>query len=146
MEAIKDYIDEMEKESRNIKNQLIIDDIFDISNGVYETYDVYVQYKQKLIDDIRKSNEQCLTAKDNRYIFTYYVEPIIINEHDFNYIVSKYNRHNYNDKITLFNYLCNNWGFTTYNPKGEYYVITFTIKDEDMKETLDKYVKGSVEK
>ena len=90
MEEIKDYIEVIQEESHNLKNKQIIDDIFDISKGLYNTYDDYVKYKQEIIDDIKNFNKECLTIKENCYRFTYYIEPIIISEHDFNYIVSKY--------------------------------------------------------
>ena len=44
------------------------------------------------------------------------------------------------EKIILFDYLCNNWGAKAYNPKGYYYVISFTIKDENINQSLDKYL------
>ena len=44
MEAIKDYIKKMQEESNNIKNKQIIDDIIDISKGLYNTYDDYVKH------------------------------------------------------------------------------------------------------
>ena len=90
MEAIKDYTEEIQEACKNIKNQLIIDDIFDIARGVFKNYNDYVNYKQKLVDNARKFNKNCLSVKDERYIFTYYVEPVIINEHDFYYIIDKY--------------------------------------------------------
>lgn len=90
--SINEIFTQMQKESNNIKNKLIIDDIFDISHGLFNTYDDYVKYKQKIIDDVRNFNNRCLTIKEEKYILTYYVEPIIINEHDFNYIINKYLR------------------------------------------------------
>lgn len=44
------------------------------------------------------------------------------------------------EKIKLFDYLCNNWSYKSYNPKGDYYIISFTIKDENINELLDKYL------
>ena len=90
MEEIKDYVEVIQEESRNIKNKQIIDDIFDIASGLFKSYDDYVKYKQKIIDDVRKFNNQCLTVKDERYIFTYYIEPTIISKYDFNYIMDRY--------------------------------------------------------
>ena len=44
------------------------------------------------------------------------------------------------EKIKLFDYLCNNWAYKSYNPKGDYYVISFTIKDENKNRLLEKYI------
>lgn len=90
MEEIKDYIEVIQEESKNIKNKQIIDDIFDIASGLFKSYDDYVKYKQKIIDDIRNFNKECLTIKDSCYRFTYYIEPAIISKHDFNYIMDRY--------------------------------------------------------
>lgn len=90
MEEIKDYTEEMQKECNKIKNRLIIDDIFDISHGVFDTYDAYVQYKQIMIGFAREANEHKITLDEDKYIFTYTVEPVIITKDDFDYIVNKY--------------------------------------------------------
>lgn len=90
MEAIKDYTEEIQEACANIKNQLIIDDIFDIARGVYNSYNDYVHAKQKIIEEVRKHNNSCLAIGDNKYTFTYYAEPVIINEHDFYYVIDKY--------------------------------------------------------
>lgn len=47
-----------------------------------------------------------------------------------------------NEKIKIFDYLVANWAYRTYNPKGNYYNITFTISDENMNVLLNKYLKG----
>ena len=73
-------------------NKLIIDDIFDISNGLYKGYDDYVENKQKLIEMVRENNRKCFNTNDGNYRFTYYTEPIILDEKDFAYIFSKNNK------------------------------------------------------
>ena len=95
MEALDKFIKDMQKESNNIRNRLIIDDIFCISKGTFSKYSDYVEFKQHMISDIRNANDNQITVSGNRYIFTYYVEPLILSEHDFNYIMDKYFR-NYN--------------------------------------------------
>ena len=92
MEAIKDYTEEMQEASRNIISQLIIDDIFNIAQGAYKNYNDYVNIKQRIIEDFRKLNNSCLMVGNNKYTFTYYVEPLIITKNDFDYIISKYKR------------------------------------------------------
>ena len=89
-EMINKYVNNIQTECNKIKNKLIIDDIFDISRGVFDTYDAYVQYKQRMINFAREANERQITISEDKYIFTYTVEPIIITKDDFDYIVSKY--------------------------------------------------------
>lgn len=90
MEALKDYTEEIQEACNNIKNQLIIDDIFDIARGVYDSYYDYVHTKRKIIEEVREHNNSCLSIADNKYTFTYYAEPVIISEHDFYYVIDKY--------------------------------------------------------
>ena len=93
MKEIKDYTEEIQEACKNIKNQLIIDDIFDIARGVYNSYNDYVHTKQKIIEEVRKhNNNSCLAIDDKKYkyTFTYYAEPVIINEHDFYYVIDRY--------------------------------------------------------
>ena len=92
METIKDYTEEMQEAHRNIISQIIIDDIFNIAQGAYKNYNDYVNIKQRIIEDFRKLNNSCLMVSNNKYTFTYYVEPLIITKHDFDYIISKYKR------------------------------------------------------
>ena len=47
-----------------------------------------------------------------------------------------------NEKIKLFDYLCNNWAHKAFNPMGNYAVISFTISDSNIDKLLDKYLKG----
>lgn len=89
-EMISEYVSNIQTECNKIKNKLIIDDIFDIARGVFDTYDVYVQYKQRMIDFAREANEHQITLDEDKYIFTYTVEPVIITKDDFDYIISKY--------------------------------------------------------
>lgn len=89
MEVIKEYVEEMLKKSNNTVDRLLIDDILDISNGVYKSYDDYVEYKQKIIDMVRKHNNQCFNPHNENYSFTYYVEPVILSQVVFYYIVNK---------------------------------------------------------
>ena len=48
------------------------------------------------------------------------------------------------EAVKLFYYLCKHWSYKTYNPKGNYYVITFTIDDENINKLLDKYLHDKV--
>ena len=90
MESIDIFIKDMQMQNNIIRNRMIIDDIFDIAKGYFKTYDVYVQFKQKRIDSVRNANERQISTEDGKYIFTYYIEPLILSEQDFNYIVDKY--------------------------------------------------------
>ena len=89
MEIINECVEQMVKESNNVTNKLIIDDILDISMGIYPSYNDYVEYKRNIIDMVRNHNNQCFNPHNENYRFTYYVEPVILNEQDFDYIVSK---------------------------------------------------------
>lgn len=89
-EMVNKYVNSIQIESNKIKNKLIIDDIFDIARGVFDTYDVYVQYKQRMINFAREANERQITISEDKYIFTYTIEPVIITKEDYDYIVGKY--------------------------------------------------------
>lgn len=80
----------MQEESNNTKNKQIIDDIIGISKGLYNTYDDYVKHKENIVKIIREHNKLCFLQYNEEHRFTYYAEPVILNENDFNYIVSEY--------------------------------------------------------
>lgn len=92
MEAIYECVEEMQRKLNDTINKLIIDDIFDISNGLYSSYDDYVEHKQKIVEMVREHNNQCFNPHNENYRFTYYAEPVILNEKDFAYIISKNNK------------------------------------------------------
>lgn len=92
MEAIDKFVEEMQRKLNDTINKLIIDDIFDISNGLYSSYDDYVEYKQRIVEMVREHNIHCFNPNNEEYRFTYYAEPVILNEKDFAYIVSKNQR------------------------------------------------------
>ena len=89
METIDEYVEEMINNSNNTVDRLLIDDILDISNGVYKSYEDYVEYKQKIIEMVRNHNNQCFNPHNENYRFTYYVEPVILSQVVFYYIVNK---------------------------------------------------------
>lgn len=91
MKTIDECVEEMIKEKNNVIDKLLINDILDISRGIYPSYKDYVDYKKVIIEMIRKNNNYCRMDCDNNHTFTYYVEPVIINEDVFCYIVSKNN-------------------------------------------------------
>lgn len=49
---------------------------------------------------------------------------------------------NDDEKIKIFDYLCANWAHRAYNPKGDYYVVSFTIRDNDMYKALEKHLQN----
>lgn len=79
----------MEIKPNETINKLIIDDILDISNGLYNSYDDYLEQKQRITEMVREYNNQCFNQNNEEYRFSYYFGPIVLNEKDFNYIVSK---------------------------------------------------------
>ena len=89
MELIKEYVEEMINNSNNTVDRLLIDDILDISNGVYKSYEDYVEHKRNIVDMVRKHNNQFLNPHNENYSFTYYVEPVILSKVVFYYIVNK---------------------------------------------------------
>lgn len=40
----------------------------------------------------------------------------------------------------LFYYLLKHFSYKSYNPKGNYYVVSFTIYDEDKNKQLDEFL------
>ena len=89
MEEINEYVEEMQRKLNDTINKLIIDDIFDISNGLYNSYNDYVEHKQRIIGMVRNHNNKFFNPHKEEYRYTYYCEPVILNEKDFAYIVSK---------------------------------------------------------
>ena len=66
-----------------------INDILDISNGVYKSYEDYVEHKKRIIEMVRNHNNKCFNPHNENYSFTYYVEPVILSQVVFYYIVNK---------------------------------------------------------
>lgn len=46
-----------------------------------------------------------------------------------------------NEKIKIFDYLVDNWSHKAYNPKGNYYIVSFTIWDHDIYRAIEKNLK-----
>lgn len=92
MEIINEYVEEMQRKINDTRNKLIIDDILDISNGLYSSYDDYVKHKENIVKIIREHNKLCFLQYNEEHRFTYYAEPVILNEKDFAYIISKNNK------------------------------------------------------
>ena len=59
-----------------------------------------------------------------------------------NILIEDIKSNNDDEKIKIFDYLCTNWVHRTYNPHGNFYIISFDIKDENINKSLDKYLKG----
>jgi len=55
-------------------------------------------------------------------------------------LIKEVNADKDSEKIKLFDYLCNHWATRAYNPKGYYYVISFTIDDASINKSIDKYL------
>ena len=79
----------METKLDETVNKLLIDDILDISKGLYNSYDDYVEHKQEIIEIIREHNDKYFNPYTEEYVFTYYPEHVILNKKYFDYIVSK---------------------------------------------------------
>ena len=89
MKTIDKFVEKTLKNSNNTVDRLIIDDILDISNGLYKSYEDYVEHKQEIIEMIREHNNKCFNPHNENYRFTYYVEPVILSQVVFYYIISK---------------------------------------------------------
>lgn len=91
MKVIEEYVEEMLKRSNYTVNKLLIDDILDISKGLYKSYEDYIEYKRNIVEMVRNhnNNNQYFNPHNENYRFTYYGEPVIIGKDYFNYIVSK---------------------------------------------------------
>ena len=92
MNEINKYTEEVKTKTNEIIIQLLIDDIFEIAQGVFTSYKEYVGYKQNVIEGVRTANNAGVVAQQDRCSFTYYVEPIILRESAFNYIIKRYLR------------------------------------------------------
>ena len=44
------------------------------------------------------------------------------------------------EAVELFYYLLKNFSYKSYNPKGNYYVVAFTIYDENKNKQLDEFL------
>ena len=92
MKEINEYVEEMQRKLNDTINKLIIDDVFDISMGIYPSYNYYVECKRNIIDMVRNHNNKLFNPHKEEYRYTYYIEPVILSEQDFAYIVSKNNK------------------------------------------------------
>lgn len=44
------------------------------------------------------------------------------------------------EAVELFYYLLQHFDYKSYNPKGDYYVVAFTIDDKNKNRLLEKYI------
>ena len=51
---------------------------------------------------------------------------------------------NTNEALELFYYLLDHFSYKTYNPKGNYYVISFTIYDKNINDKLSEFLYNHV--
>lgn len=84
----ENFIKELYEKSEKVKEEMVIDDIIMIFTLFYPDYETYFKQKEEMIEDIRKA-KQTPMYYGCKCGFTYYVEPIILSEETFNYIIEK---------------------------------------------------------
>ena len=84
----EDFIKEAYEKIEKVKEEMVIDDIIMIYALRYEKYEDYFEYKKRMKEQIEKA-KTIPVFEGNKCGFTYYVEPIILSEETFNYIIEK---------------------------------------------------------
>lgn len=69
--------------------QLIIDDVIDIYNGKYRTYESYYKEKHRLNEIIHQKNNEAINFNPDSCTYSQYIYTPIFNEKTFNYIKTK---------------------------------------------------------
>lgn len=70
------------------KEEMVIDDIIMIYSLRFEKYEDYFEYKKRMKEQIEKA-KTIPVFEGNKCGFTFYVEPIILSEETFYYIIKK---------------------------------------------------------
>ena len=85
IEAAKEWIEQKNK----VKEEMMIDDIIAIYNHRYETYEEYFEEQKRFIEMTRKINQKATFFEKRKCGFTTFVEPVILSEETFNYIMKR---------------------------------------------------------
>ena len=81
---MSEVVASMYKETRNKREALMIEDIIDIYNHKYNTYEDYVRTRNYLIKEVEKrNNETAFKPNDLTINKTFYIRPIILSKNVF---------------------------------------------------------------
>lgn len=84
----EEFINKAYEKIEKTKEEMVIDDIIMIFTLRFEKYEDYFEYKKRMKEQIEKAKTIPM-FEGNKCGFTYYVEPIILSEETFNYIIEK---------------------------------------------------------
>lgn len=92
-DELSNFISENAKEwieqSKKIKEEMMIDDIIAIYNHRYETYEEYFEKQKRFIEATRNLNQKATFFEKSKCGFITIVEPFILTEETFNYIMKR---------------------------------------------------------
>lgn len=88
--SISEFTQKLMDEINRKQQEVIVDDIMEIQNGNFISYDSYVRQKQNLINEIEEKNELSLSTSGNLISYNFYVKPLILSKEMFEYIVKQY--------------------------------------------------------
>lgn len=86
MEDFSLLTDSIMKAVQQVEEQMLINDILDIYNEKYPTYDLYKAQKRALAQMARNNNDKMWEADANEIKYSYYIEPKILSKETFAYI------------------------------------------------------------
>ena len=84
-DIIHQMFEQIEKTYNNKKQQLIIEDVINIYEHKYPSYDFYVKCKNAIQEYINKKKKEFEMSNES-YVIHLYVDIYIIEEHLFDYI------------------------------------------------------------
>ena len=82
--SMSELVAAMYKEAQNKKESLMIEDIIDIYNHKYNTYESYVRTTRYLIEEFKKRNHETIFEPHDLAIKkSFYIEPVILSKNVF---------------------------------------------------------------
>ena len=82
--SMSELVATMYKEAQNKKESLMIEDVIDIYNHKYNTYEAYVRATKYLIEECKKRNSKTIFEPHDLAIKkSFYIEPVILSKNVF---------------------------------------------------------------
>lgn len=82
--SMSELVAAMYKETQNKKESLMIEDIIDIYNHKYDTYESYVRATRYLIEECKKRNSETIFKPHDLTIKkSFYIEPCLLSKNTF---------------------------------------------------------------